>query len=230
MTTRPQSWREMSAAPRFFIAVVVLCGTTVLTYSVWRGGSENPLKFFCYLVIALAASRLKVNLPGITGTMSVNFLFLLLGVMELSLAETMALGCAAVVVQCLDGDRPNPIQVVFNVCSTALAIAVTFAVYRLCMSHTVANNPSSSLFLAASVYFVANTLPVAAVISLTERRSMRRIWADCYLWSFPYYLVGAGVAGMMKWLHGFTDWQTSLLTLPVVYLIYRSYRTYLGKL
>jgi putative nucleotidyltransferase with HDIG domain len=42
--------------------------------------------------------------------------------------------------------------------------------------------------------------------------------------------VGAGVAGMMSWLHGFTDWQTSLLTLPVVYLIYRSYRLYLGKL
>src|SRR5437660_4419566 len=35
---------------------------------------------------------------------------------------------------------------------------------------------------------------------------------------------------MMSWLHGFTDWQTSLLTLPVVYLIYRSYRLYLGKL
>jgi diguanylate cyclase (GGDEF)-like protein/putative nucleotidyltransferase with HDIG domain len=42
--------------------------------------------------------------------------------------------------------------------------------------------------------------------------------------------VGAGVAGMMSWLHDFTDWQTSLLTLPVVYLIYRSYRLYLGKL
>ena len=28
--------------------------------------SENPLKFLCYLVIALAASRLKVNLPGIS--------------------------------------------------------------------------------------------------------------------------------------------------------------------
>jgi len=126
MKTRPQSWRDMSAAPRFFIAVVVLCGTSVLTYSVLHGRSENPLKFFCYLVIALAASRLKVNLPGITGTMSVNFLFLLLGVLELSLAETMALGCAAVVVQCFDRDRPVPIQVAFNVSSTALAIAVTF--------------------------------------------------------------------------------------------------------
>ena len=230
MKTRPQSWRDMSAAPRFFIAVVVICGTAVLTYSVMHGRSENPLKFFCYLVIALAASRLKVNLPGITGTMSVNFLFLLLGVLELSLSEAMALGCAAVVVQCFDRDRPVPIQVAFNVCSTALAIAVTFATYRYSLLHRAVNNPSTLLFLAASVYFVANTLPVAAVISLTERRSLRKIWAECYFWSFPYYLVGAGVAGMMSWLHGFTDWQTSLLTLPVVYLIYRSYRLYLGKL
>jgi diguanylate cyclase (GGDEF)-like protein/putative nucleotidyltransferase with HDIG domain len=230
MKTRPQSWRDMSAAPRFFIAVVVVCGAAVLTYSVLHGKSENPLKFFCYLVIALAASRLKVNLPGITGTMSVNFLFLLLGVLELSLSEAMALGCAAVVVQCFDRDRPIPIQVAFNVCSTALAIAVTFAAYRFSLAHRAVNNPSTLLFLAACVYFVANTLPVAAVISLTERRSLRKIWADCYFWSFPYYLVGAGVAGMMSWLHGFTDWQTSLLTLPVVYLIYRSYRLYLGKL
>ena len=230
MKSRPQSWRDMSAAPRFFIAVVVLCGTAVLTYSILHGKSENPLKFFCYLVIALAASRLKVNLPGITGTMSVNFLFLLLGVLELSLSEAMALGCAAVVVQCFDRDRPIPIQVAFNVCSTALAIAVTFFAYRYSMAHRAISNPSTLLFLAACAYFVANTLPVAAVISLTERRSLRKIWAECYFWSFPYYLVGAGVAGMMSWLHGFTDWQTSLLTLPVVYLIYRSYRLYLGKL
>ncbi|MGA7558162.1 MAG: diguanylate cyclase [Terriglobales bacterium] len=220
----------MRPVARAFIAVVLICGTSVLTYSVLHAKSASPLKFFCYLVIALAASRLKVNLPGITGTMSVNFLFLLLGVLELSLPETIVMGCAAVVVQCLDRESLHPIQVAFNICSTALAIAVTFFTYRYALSHSAVNNPSTSLFLAASVYFVANTLPVAAVISLTERRSLRRIWSECYFWSFPYYLVGAGVVGMISWLHGFTDWQTSLLTLPVVYLIYRSYRLYLGKL
>ena len=230
MTTRPQSWRDISAAPRFFIATVVLCGTTVLTYSVLHGRSQNPLKFVCYLVIALAASRLKVKLPGITGTMSVNFLFLLLGVLELSLSEAMVLGCAAVAVQCFDRKRPNPIQVAFNVCSTALAVAITFASYRYALSHRALGKPAALLFLAACVYFLANTLPVATVISLTERQSMRKIWSECYFWSFPYYLVGAGVVGMMSWLRSFTDWQTSLLTLPVVYLIYRSYRLYLGKL
>src|SRR6202158_3300245 len=229
METRPQSWRDMSAAPRLLIALVVLCGSIVLTYSVWHGRSENPLKFFCYLVIALAASRLKVNLPGITGTMSVNFLFLLLAVLELSLSDAMVLGCAAVWVQCL-GDRPIPLQVAFNVCSTALALAGTFATYHYSLSRYPMGNPTTLLFLATCVYFVANTLPVAAVISLTEGRSLRKIWSDSYLWSFPYYLMGAGVAGMMSWLRGFTDWQTSLLTLPVAYLIYRSYRLYLGKL
>jgi diguanylate cyclase (GGDEF)-like protein/putative nucleotidyltransferase with HDIG domain len=220
----------MRAFPRAYIAVVVLCGMLVLTYTVMHGRSQNPLKFLCYLAIALAASRLKVNLPGITGTMSVNFLFLLLGVLELSFSETMALGTAAVVVQCLGRDRPVPVQVAFNVCSTALAIAATFTAYRYSLQHSSVHNPSTLLFLAACVYFVANTLPIAAVISLTEGRSLRKIWLECYFWSFPYYLVGAGVAGMMSWLHDFTDWQTSLLTLPVVYLIYRSYRLYLGKL
>src|SRR5215471_2323150 len=157
MESRPQSWAEMSAAPRFFVSVVVLCGLSVLTFTVTHGSSQNPLKFLSYLIVALIASRLQVNLPGITGSMSVNFLFLLLGVLELSFTETMALGCAAVVVQCLDRDRPAPIQVAFNVCSTALAIAATFAVYRLSYLQRVIHNPSTLLLLAACVYFVANT-------------------------------------------------------------------------
>ena len=231
MSTRAPSWREMSAAPRIFIATVVGCGLVVLTYAaVLHGKSQNPLKFFCYLVIALAASRLKVNLPGITGTMSVNFLFLLLGVLELSLAETMALGCAAVVVQCFDRDRPVPVQVAFNVCSTALAIAATFFLYRYSLIHRVVTIPPRCCFWRRAFISWPTRCRWPAVISLTERRSLRKIWSECYFWSFPYYLVGAGVAGMMSWLHGFTDWQTSLLTLPVVYLIYRSYRLYLGKL
>jgi len=230
MSGRPPSWREMRAAPRAFIATVVSCGLAVLIYAaILHGKSQNPVKFFCYLAIAVAASRLKVNLPGITGTMSVNFLFVLAGVLELSIQETMALGCAAVLVQCLSVERPRPVQVAFNVCSTALAIASTFFFYRHLLFHST-SNPSTLLFLAACVYFIANTLPIAIIISLTEQRSLKKIWSECYFWSFPYYLVGAGVVGMMSWIHSFSDWQTSLLTLPVVYLIYRSYRLYLGKL
>ena len=229
MASRAQSWRSMTLGARLYITVVVALGSFVLAVGAMHPTSHQPVKFACYLVVAVAASRLKVNLPGITGTMSVNFLFILLGILELSFAETLALGCFAILTQCFYRDRPRAVQVVFNTCATSIAIGLAYVVYHVTLFHSQ-NNPAVLLVATASTYFVANTLPVATIISLTERKSLRHIWSDCYFWSFPYYLVGAGVAGLVSWLNRVVDWQTSLLILPAVYLIYRSYRLYLAKL
>src|SRR5262250_2108817 len=226
---RAQSWNAMTLSARLYISVVVALGSAVLAVGAMHPTSHQPVKFVCYLLVAVAASRLKVNLPGITGTMSVNFLFILLGILELSFAETLALGCFAILTQCFYRDRPRTVQVVFNTCATSIAIGLAYIVYHVTFFH-VQNNPAVLLVATASTYFVANTLPVATIISLTERKSLRHIWSDCYFWSFPYYLVGAGVAGLVSWLNRVVDWQTSLLILPAVYLIYRSYRLYLAKL
>src|SRR6204780_1174649 len=43
-------------------------------------------------------------------------------------------------------------------------------------------------------------------------------------------MVGGGLAGAISWLDKIFTWESSLLMVPVVYLIYRSYRLYLGKL
>src|SRR6267378_2642920 len=110
--------------------------------------------------------------------------------------------------------------------STALA----YVVYHDPVSSVLLDNHPLLLLVAASTYFIANAGSIAAVISLTERRALRKILVDCYFWSFPYYLVGAGVAGAIAWFNHTFNWETSLLLVPVVYLIYRSYRLYLGKL
>ena len=219
----------MTLSARLYISVVVALGSCALAIGALHPTSHQPVKFLCYLVVAVGASRLKVNLPGITGTMSVNFLFILLGILELSFAETLALGCVAILTQCFYRDRPRFVQVVFNTCATSFAISLAYCVYHVTLFR-IQNNPAILLVATASTYFVANTIPVAGVISLTEHKSLRRIWSDCYFWSFPYYLVGAGVAGLVSWLNRVVDWQTSLLILPAVYLIYRSYRLYLAKL
>src|SRR5246127_1405861 len=229
MASKAQCWSAMSLSARLYIGVIVALGSSVLVVGAMHPTSHQPVKFLCYLLVAVAASRLKVNLPGITGTMSVNFLFILLGILELSFAETLALGCAAILTQCFYRDRPRFVQVLFNTCATSIAIGLAYIVYHVTLFHSQ-NNPAVLLVATASTYFAANTLPVATVISLTEHKSLRRIWSDCYFWSFPYYLVGAGVAGLVSWLNRVVDWQTSLLILPAVYLIYRSYRLYLAKL
>jgi len=82
----------------------------------------------------------------------------------------------------------------------------------------------------AITYFLANTIPVAAVVSLTEHRSFPRTWAESYFWSFPNYLVGAAVAWLITWSNARLGWQASALMIPVIYVMHRSYRLYLGKL
>jgi diguanylate cyclase (GGDEF)-like protein/putative nucleotidyltransferase with HDIG domain len=220
----------MTLGARLFISLIVIAGTCVLVYAAATPYTRNPAKFLCYLLTAFLASRLKVNLPGITGTMSVNFLFILLGVLELSFPETLVLGSAAILVQCFYRDRPGAIQVTFNICATAVSIAAAYWIYHMSLFGRGLSNRSLLLVLASSTYFVANTGSIATVISLTEGKSIKKIWVECYFWSFPYYLLGAGIAGLVGWFNRIFDWQTSLLILPVVYLIYRSYRLYLGKL
>src|SRR3989440_1699922 len=230
VVNRSQNWRDLTPGAKLLISLVVTAGTGVLLYAAINPISKNIAQFICYLLIALLASRLKVNLPGITGTMSVNFLFILLGILELSFTETLVLGTAAIMVQCFYRDRPSAIQVTFNICASAFSIAVAYDVYYVAFSHWRAHTHPLVLILAACTYFVANTGSIAAVISLTESKSLKRIWVECYFWSFPYYLVGAGLAGLVGWLNGKFGWQASLLVVPVIYLIYRSYRLYLGKL
>src|SRR3974390_656033 len=119
-----RSWRSLSVPAKLFISLMVIAGLGVLLYGGVHQTSKNIAEFICYLGIAILASRLQVNLPGITGTLSVNFLFILLGVLELSFTETLILGAISMLAQCLFPDRPNAIQVSFNVCAGALSTAL----------------------------------------------------------------------------------------------------------
>jgi len=230
MPEQSRSWNRMSAPAKLFITLIVLAGLWTLTYAGIHQSSKNIAEFICYLGIAILASRLKVNLPGITGTLSVNFLFILIGVLELSFTETVILGAVSMVAQCLFPDRPRGIQVAFNVCAGCISTALAYLVYHHPWTNLVVDSRPVLLGLSATVYFIANAGSIATVISLTERRPLSRILVDCYFWSFPYYLVGAGIAAGIAWLNRTLNWETSLLVLPAVYLIYRSYRLYLGKL
>jgi len=226
----PQSWRELPSGARAFIGLIVVTGTGVLLFGAIHQNPRNVAEFTCYLGIAILTSRLKVNLPGIAGTMSVSFLFILLGLLQLSLSETLVLGCTSILVQCLYPDRPHAVQVTFNLCATAVSTALAYLAFNASLSNHIVAGKALALGVAAAVYFFANTGSIATVISFTEAKSLKKILVECYFWSFPYYIVGAGIAGVISWFDTEFNWETSLLIAPVIYLIYRSYRLYLGKL
>ncbi len=228
----PGNTNRMSTQTKLFIGFTASLGAAVLAAALWHWQSADLARFVCYLVVAALASGLKVQLPGIDGTMSVNFLFILLGVMELSLPETLLIGCTASLVQSAwqTRKRLDPVKVIFNVLGMmANAIALCYVSYHWLDARFGAQKPLL-LMAAAMVFFLANTLPISVVIALTEAKSSRKVWSECYFWSFPYYLVGAAVVGLVGILNRQAGWQTSLLVLPVIYWVYRSYRLYLGRL
>jgi diguanylate cyclase (GGDEF)-like protein/putative nucleotidyltransferase with HDIG domain len=222
----------MSRQARIFLYTICLAGLATAIYGgiVWK---INDLpKFIAYLLTAMLASRLKVELPEITGTISVNFLFILIGIAELTFSETLLLGCSAILVQCVVTRRrwPRVEQVLFNISSAAVAIAVAYFIYHGPLRIYVNSNSAFLLMLSAAVYFVFNTLPVATIIALTEGKRLQKIWTDCYFWSLPYYLAGGAIAALFGWITQKVGWQPTLLALPAMFVTYRSYRLYMAKL
>ena len=206
-------------------------GLSVFAYALAHWQNTGLERFACYLIIAVLSSGLKIQLPGIDGTMSVNFLFILIGVLELSLPETLIVGCTATLVQCLWQARQKivPAKVVFNVFMMANAVALSYFTYHR-LTRVLGENTPVLLVVTALLFFLANTLPVSVIISMTEGKSPRRVWADCHFWSFPYYIVGAAIVFMVGFANRHVGWQTSLLILPPIYWVFRSYQLYLGKL
>src|ERR1700686_3557388 len=222
----------MSIRARLFIGATAALGMWGLAHALLHWQSVDLARFVCYLLVAVLASSLKVQLPGIDGTMSGNFLFILLSVLELNLPETLVLGCTATLAQCLFGTRQKlvPIKIIFNVFGMmANAIVVSYFAYHS-LQRGLGAGTLPLLVITALIFFVANTVPIAVVISLTEGKPAHKVWADCHFWSFPFYMVGAAVVFAVGFVSKQVGWQTSLLVLPLVYWIYRSYHLYLAKL
>ena len=225
------SWVR-SIGARAFIAAMALAGCSCFVIALFYWQANDYVKFACYLIAALLASPLKVILPGVEGTLSVNFLFTLLGILELGLPETLLIVLASTLGQAYwrRKQRVKLVQFLFNWSQLTVSSAVAYGVYKLVAVYVLHAAGPLALVAAAITHFGCNTAAMSTIIGLTEDKPVPKVWTDTYLWSFPYYMVGAAVAGLVHFLNAHIGWQSSLLVLPPIYLMYRSYRLYLGKL
>ncbi len=221
-----QNQQVMSWQARVYIGAITALGILCLVLANWD--MQHATRFACYLLVCIVASALKVNLPGILGTMSVNFLFILIGILDMGAGQTLLMGCVGALVQCLWKPKHEirRVQALFSVMNIAVATFGAYTTYHWLLAHKFGEGTPALLILSSLAYFVLNTTGVAGVVALTERKSVIATWRNCYFWSFPFYLVGASIAWVFSVLteHGHT--QSILLLLPVIFVIYRSYRMY----
>ena len=85
------------------------------------------------------------------------------------------------------------------------------------------------LLLGAAVFFVVNTGLVAGIMALTTAERILTVWRQWFLWSFPYYVVGAGMAWVASMSDGHVFTRILAASMPFLYLMYSYYRELLGR-
>jgi hypothetical protein len=220
--------KNVNVSARLFIATIVTAGMASLVGGLIEWQSSDPLRFLSFVVITAVASRLKVKLPGTNGNMSVNLPFILLAVASLSFPEAVVIaGVSAFVQGWPKRDQSlRPVQALFNVSILMMAVAVAEIVYRV--SALIPSLGAKSLLIAsaAAAFFFADTLPLAAVISLTENLDLLKVWREMLELTFSYFALSAGIAAIAATASHYAGWRAPLLMLPVMIGTYFSYKRY----
>jgi hypothetical protein len=219
-----------STSARVFIALIVISGLCVLGDAILSAQSIYVLRFVSFLVVACIASRLRLKLPGVTGSMSVNLPFILVAVAEMSSLEALAVGCISTFVQCIPS-RPkklNVTQALFNFSNMALAVAATRLMFQSAAASSVVSAAPLRLSMAGGVFFLVNSVPVAIVIALAEAVNAVRTWLGMFQLSFPYFLASAAVSGLVLNLSNHIGWQVPVAVMPLMLAVFQSYRRLLG--
>jgi putative nucleotidyltransferase with HDIG domain len=161
-----------------------------------------------------------------------SYIFLMLGVVNLSLGETLTIGLAATLVQSYwrCKARPKAIHLLFNCAGIVLAVASSYAVFHSAAVASAVPSQLVRVFLAAAVYFFMNTWSIASVIAFTGKDRPLAIWKSSYLWSFPYYLLSASIVATIAAVGTRLGAKIAFIVLPVAYVVYRSYRLHVQRL
>jgi hypothetical protein len=216
-----------SISARVFVALIVISGLLLLGDAVLSAKQVPAAKFLAFLLVACVAARLRIKLPGVTGTMSVNLPFILVAAAQMNTAEALVIGFISTFFQCLGkGKKFNFTQTAFNCSTITLAVAATRLIYAAPSLASAVSSPSLRLAIAAAGYALVNTVPVAIVIGLTEAASTVRTWLGMLQLSFPYLVASAGIAGVTLTVTQQIGWQIPLAILPIMAGIFLSYKRY----
>jgi len=215
---------------KVMIGMVVVASLCALSFGVVRWQTQSWPQLVLLLAAATLSSRFKVKLPGMTSSMSGNLPVILLGVTQLGLFASLLVAVTAAVAQSYSGgNKTKPIQFLFNACTLLNATGLAYLAYHSQIFAARATAHTMSLVLAAVTYFVANTAPVASIIGLTESANPFALWHKVFLWSFPNYVIGAGLTAVASTLSTISGLATLAALMAVLFAVYQSYKLYVGR-
>src|SRR4029077_19003007 len=120
--------KKMPSLAKAYIAMIAAVSTAVLAVAASRWNPENLGHFVLFFGLAMVASAMKIRLPGLKTNISINFVFILIGVVLFSFSETVLIALGGALVQSLwrPLQRPKPVQIFFNAACLTVCTAAAF--------------------------------------------------------------------------------------------------------
>jgi hypothetical protein len=213
---------------KVMIGIVAVASLCALSFGAAGWRSQSWPQLMLLLAAAILSSRLKVKLPGMSSSMSGNLPVILFAVSQMGLLASLLVAVTAAIAQSMafGGNTTKPVQFIFNACTLMNATGLAYLAYH---SQIVIARPAAhtlSLVLASATYFLANTAPVATIIGLTEGGNLFAVWHKVFLWSFPNYVIGAGLTAIVSAVSTIGGLVTLM---AVLFTVYQSYKMYVVR-
>ena len=225
-----------SRTARLYVGAVIAAGLAAVVL-LFPSTTPNLTLFFLFLAVSSTAAACKITLPIGRGdsTMSVSYAADFTALLLLGPSQTMLISMVSGWAQCAFNARHRnpPSRTLFSMATLVLTVQASGFAYHLLGGQFGALRTTAlagPLVGAALVYFLLNTGLIATAIGLSESQPVLRLWRANFLWAGPSYFVGAGTAAVLAILVSSTGEWFALLAVAPVYLTYRTYQTYLGRI
>lgn len=181
----------------------------------------------------LLTSRITIPIPRLSSKISVSDTFVFLTLLLYGGATAVVVSAIEALISSLRFSR-KPRIVAFNWAAAALSIFITSSVLQWIYGSVVAlrENPVTGGFVAAIgtmalLHYASNSGIVAIGAALKTDQPIWQTWRKHYLWTSITYFAGACAAGVIAGLVYFIGVYAFAITLPIIAIIFLTYRTYL---
>ena len=162
----------------------------------WK--TTDALSFIVCFALAALASTFKLKLPGLTGTISPSFVFVLVAIGQLSWTETVLISAVSALVQSVWRPKAKPmaLQLGFNASTLAIAGGLAHGVSHGLAMPVVGVTQIVLVAVAGLVLLITNTLLVSVILCLVKQTPLQAVWQALQTWAVPYYLAGGLLASV----------------------------------
>jgi diguanylate cyclase (GGDEF)-like protein/putative nucleotidyltransferase with HDIG domain len=221
-----------------FVGAVIASGAGLVLFLFPTKVDSSIWLFLLLLMLSSVTSVFKVTLPlaRSRSTMSVSYAVDFASLLLLGPNETMIVAAVSAWSQCTFRIKEtNPaFRTLFSMGCLVITVQAAGRIYMWLGGVPGEFSPwalPKPLVGAATAYFIINTAMVASAIALSTRQPVLKVWNENFLWSAPSYFVGAGAAAAAVGVLNLVSirWLLPLAAAPL-YLTYRSYKVYLGRI